>query len=133
LPDARTSADGISEVGEGRLAAAGEPVEIERDCLHAIVGLGIFQRDREIAQAILLGRASACDNFGDIGPGRLFDDGSVEVERKHALTDRGRLYRERSVERAEKQKHEDQDERVLDSDQQSPDCPGEAHPNESPS
>ena len=37
-------ANGLGEVRQCRLAAAREPVEVERDRLHAVVGLGVFQR-----------------------------------------------------------------------------------------
>ena len=46
-----------------------------------------------------LRRAAAGENFGDLGLGRLLDDGAVEVERKHAFADRRRLGRETGVER----------------------------------
>jgi len=57
----------------------------------------------------------------------LLDDASVEVEVEDSVAHRRRPCRQGAVEQSEEQQHDDEDERVLDPDQQLPDCADELH------
>ena len=116
------------------MPAALETVEVERDGLHPAVGLGFVEHLDQLPKRELV-LAAAVGDFGELDLGRLFDQRAVEVERKHAVLDRRRPGRKRAVQRSEEQQHEDEDQRVLDPDQQLPDCANEFHvkvPNDFP-
>src|SRR5690348_14425740 len=58
---------------------------------------------------------------------RLFHDGAVEIEVEDAVTDRSRLGRQASVDQAEEEQNDDQDDTVLDPDKQLPAGADELH------
>ena len=98
------------------MAAALETVEVERDRLDPVVALGAVEHldqlaKRELALAVAVGE------LGELDLRRLLHERALEAEREHSVLDRGRAGRERAVQPAEEQQHENEDQRVLDSDQ----------------
>ena len=120
------AADRLAEIIHRRLAAALEAVEVERDRLDPAVVLGGVERFDQLAQAVLP-YAVAPGELGEFDLRRLLDHGSPEIQREHAVPDRCRPRCQHGIEHGEEQKHQDQDESVLDSDQQLPDCANELH------
>jgi hypothetical protein len=114
------------------LTAAGEPIEIERDGLHPIVGPSLAEHGNEVAQPVFVWPTAARNHLRQLGLGWLLDEGAVQVQRKNPRRDRRGLGGETRIEDSEKHQHQDQDESVLDADQKLPDCPCKAHPNDSP-
>ncbi len=118
----------LADRGEGRLAAAREDVEVERDRLHPVVLRGELEAVDDVAKPILA-RAAAAQQLARRGLGGLLDDRAVEVEQKRPAVAgaEGRPSRHRRVEQGEEEQHEQQDEAVLDSDEQLPDLARELH------
>ena len=97
------------------------------------VGRGGVERVDQLGDAIFAGDRTAAQRRERIARGRLLDDRAAEIEPQRALA-RAVLIgarRQRRVERAEEDQHQDEDEPVLDPDQQPPRLADEPHLNRS--
>ncbi len=118
----------LADRGQGRLAAAGEDVEVEHHRLDPVVGRRGPKRMDDVAKPIFA-RTAAAEHLAGGGLGRLLDDRPVELEQKRAAIAGAerRARRHRRVEQGEEEQHEQEDEPVLDPDQQLPDLAREPH------
>ena len=122
LVGAPNAVERLPDIGDRRLAAAGEQVEVEGDGLDVVVGRGGVERVDQLAHPILAGHGRSADQVEGVPLRGLLDDRSGKLEAQGAALGAVlvRAGGKRRVEAAEEDQHEDQDERVLDPDQHLP-------------
>jgi hypothetical protein len=116
-------------LGERRLPAAGEDIEVEHHRRHPAVPGGRPQGLDDVAKPILVRRVSAAEHLGCRRLRRLLDDRPVELEEERPALARAhfRVRAHHGPEAGEEEQHEEEDEGVLHPDQQLPDLARERH------
>ena len=117
----------FADLGDRRLAAAREDVEVQRHYLHAIVAGRLAKGMDHVAQPEL-GNAGPLERLDCAGPRGLLDDRPVQLEEQGAAAGADRRARgHRAPDRCEEEQHQDQDEPVLDAYQEPPHLASELH------